>query len=128
MKYVRLNITTEGQSEMEFAKKYLAQHLISFGIIVDARPVMTSKNKHRQYRGGLLDYQRAKNDIQNWIKEEHKNDDVFFTTMFDLYALPNDFPNFEDSKKYNDPYQRVAYLEQSLADDIDFNKFVPYLQ
>jgi hypothetical protein len=113
---------------MEFAKNYLAAHLITFGIIVDARCVMTSKNKFRKYRGGLLDYQRAKNDIENWVKEEHKNDDIFFTTMFDLYALPNDFPDFEAAKKYTDPYQRVAFLEKSLADDINISKFVPYLQ
>jgi Domain of unknown function (DUF4276) len=128
VKYVRLNITTEGQTEMEFVKRYLADYLVNFGVVVHARCVMTSKNKFRKYRGGLLDYQRAKNDIINWIKEEHKNDNVFFTTMFDLYALPNDFPNFGESKQHSDPYRRVEFLEESLANDINISKFVPYLQ
>jgi Domain of unknown function (DUF4276) len=125
---VRLNITTEGQTEMEFAKRYLAEHLENFGVIVDARPVMTSKNKFKKYRGGLLDYNRAKSDIFNWIKEEGKNQGVFFSTMFDLYALPNDFPNFEESLKYADPYQKVEFLEESLFKDISVRSFIPYIQ
>ncbi len=48
--------------------------------------------------------------------------------MFDLYALPSDFPNFEVAQKYTDPYKRVEFLEKSLADDMNISKFVPYLQ
>ncbi|TAF98159.1 MAG: DUF4276 family protein [Cytophagia bacterium] len=128
MKYVRLNITTEGPSEMEFAKKYLAEYLAPFGVIVDARSVMTSKNRFKKYRGGLSSYERVKNDVLNWIKEESKNEGVFFTTMFDLYALPNDFPNFETSLKQKNPYTRIEFLEKSLSDDINVRNFIPYLQ
>lgn len=127
MKYIRLNITTEGQTEMEFARKTLSTHFIKFGIIVDSRCVMTSKNKYKTYRGGLLDYGKAKKDILRWMAEE-KSGEAYFTTMFDLYALPNDFPKFEESLKIQDPYLRVSFLEEAFKKDIDNHKFIPYIQ
>lgn len=126
-KYIRLNIIAEGQTEMEFAKNTLSVHFEPFGIMVDSRCVITSKTKHRDYRGGLLDYSRAKKDIINWIKED-RGDKPFFTTMFDLYSLPNDFPKFDASLKINDPYERVDFLENAMAENIDYFKFIPYLQ
>jgi hypothetical protein len=127
MKYTRLNITAEGQTEMEFAKNTLALYFEPFGVVVQTRCVMTSKNKHRTYRGGLLDYEKAKKDLLTWMAEE-KSGDAFFTTMFDLYALPDNFPKFEESLKINDPYLRVAFLEQALKADIGHYKFIPYIQ
>ena len=36
--------------------------------------------------------------------------------MIDLYALPTDFPGWEEAEKSRiDPYARVAHLEQALA-------------
>lgn len=60
MIYTRLNIIAEGQSEREFAQKSLSEHLLPFGVVVQSRCVMTSKTRHKTYRGGLLDYGRAK--------------------------------------------------------------------
>lgn len=51
-----------------------------------------------------------------------------FTTMFDLYALPEDFPGFDDARRLVDPYQRVAFLEAALATDVDDHRLIPYLQ
>jgi Domain of unknown function (DUF4276) len=125
--YTRLNIIAEGQTEREFAKETLSRYFESFGVLIDARCVMTSKNKHRTYRGGLLDYSKAKRDINNWISEE-KSGQPYFSTMFDLYALPNDFPKFEESLKILDPYQRVEFLEKAMYEDIGHHKFIPYIQ
>lgn len=128
MRYIRVNITAEGQTEMEFAKNTLAPYLEPFGITLQVRCVMTSKQRHKTYRGGLLDYGRAKRDIQNWIKQEGSQADVYFTTMFDLYALPNDFPVYKASLKIQEPYERIALLEQALYTDIAYPRFLPYLQ
>jgi len=38
--------------------------------------------------------------------------------MIDLYALPKDFPGYIEAEKSQDPYQRVAALEQAMKDDI----------
>jgi hypothetical protein len=34
----------------------------------------------------------VRDDLVTWVKQEQRNHDVAFSTMFDLYALPGDFP------------------------------------
>jgi hypothetical protein len=41
---------------------------------------------------------------------------------------PKDFPKYNESKKINDAYERVEFLEKAFADDIQDNRFIPYLQ
>ena len=62
-----------------------------------------------------------------WLKEDH-NPDARFTTMFDLYALPDNFPKYKESKKINNAYQHVEFLENAFAEDIQDNRFIPYIQ
>lgn len=124
-KYVNLNILAEGQAEREFAQNTLGSYFEPLGILVDSRCVITSRKKHK--KGGLGNYFQAKNDLVRWIAEE-KGRHPFFTTMFDLYALPNDFPKFEESLKIIDPYKRVEFLENALFEDINYHKFIPYIQ
>jgi len=126
-KFKRLNITAEGQTEERFVKQTLSAHLGNFNISTDVRCVLTSKDKKKCYRGGLISYTKAKNDILTWLKEDN-NPNVRFTSMFDLYALPNDFPNFEASKKISDAYKRVEFLESEFAKDINDYRFIPYIQ
>ena len=83
--YINLNILAEGQAEREFAQNTLGVYFEPLGILVDSRCVMTSRKKHK--KGGLGNYLQAKNDLIRWISEE-KGRHPFFTTMFDLYALP----------------------------------------
>jgi hypothetical protein len=126
-KFIRLNITAEGQTEEQFVRKTLADHLGYFNISANVRCVLTSKDRYRTYRGGLLNYDKAKKDIVTWLKEDG-NADARFTTMFDLYALPSNFPEYEESKKINDPYKRIEFLESSFKSDIKDPRFIPYLQ
>lgn len=127
----RLHITAEGQTEESFVKNTLANFLGDYEVSTDVRCVLTSKDKHRQdikHRGGMISYAKAKNDIVQWLKEEKDNKDVYFTTMFDLYALPNDFPGFENATRQVDPYEKVRILEQAFAKDISDCRFIPYIQ
>jgi hypothetical protein len=75
----------------------------------------------------MLDYRRAKKDLLLWMNEDRRLD-AFFTTMFDLYALPDDFPGFAAAKREGDPYRRVQALEDAFAADVAHPRFVPYLQ
>ena len=52
---IRLHITTEGQTEQSFVQKYLGTYLAGFGIVCDARCVLTSEDsrRHIEYRGGF---------------------------------------------------------------------------
>jgi len=126
---IRLHVTAEGQTEQAFARKVLAPYLAEFNIFVDARCVLTSKNKRaaKEYRGGLLGYDKAKKDIELWLKEDNHKD-CRFTTMFDLYGLPNDFPGYTDAKMQPDPYNRIKILEKAMASDFNDQRFVPYVQ
>jgi hypothetical protein len=54
--------------------------------------VATRKGGGRLFRGGLPSYARVRDDLVTWVKQEQRNHDVAFSTMFDLYALPGDFP------------------------------------
>jgi hypothetical protein len=124
----RLHITAEGQTEESFVNDTLKPHLASYGVYADVRRVLTGKKHGKLYRGGMTNYAKAKNDIVRWLKEERGNGDVAFSTMFDLYALPEDFPGFAEAKRLNNPYQKVAAIEEAFARDIDDYRFIPYIQ
>lgn len=127
-RWIRLYITGEGQTEVNFAKKILDPHLNKYHIHVIARSVLTGKSKRRgEFRGGLIDYAKAKYDIRTLMKEDN-NPECRFTTMFDLYALPENFPGYREARKIDDPYKRVHYLEDAFGEDINDSRFIPYLQ
>ena len=125
---IRLHITAEGQTEKSFVDQILAPHLALFGVYADVRCVLTGRDKRagKKYRGGLISYQKAKADINTWMKED-QSQDCRFTTMFDLYALPDDFPSFQE-KKNDSPYLRVEALERAFAADLHDRRFHPYIQ
>ena len=105
----------------------LRPHLADQSIWVAARCVETRRSRGRKYSGGIRDYARAKKDIERWMRED-RNYDARFTTMFDLYALPEDFPGYEDARRARNPYDRVQLLEDALGEDVSDRRFVPYLQ
>ncbi len=125
--YVRLNIIVEGQTEETFVNQTLKPHLSRFSIGVSARVVTTRKERGTKYRGGLSTYLKAKRDITLWTKQD-RNADVRFTTMFDLYGLPTDFPGYKSAAADADPYQRVLALEDAFRKDISDRRFIPYIQ
>lgn len=133
---IRLHVTAEGQTEERFVKEILSPYLGERNVWTDVRCVLTSKNNRLgiEYRGGwrrTSAYTTVKRDICTWMKED-RNPDVRFTTMFDLYALPSDFPGYDEAYRESDPYCRVSILEEALSSDIngelDDIRFVPYIQ
>ena len=123
--YIRLYFIVEGQTEETFVNQTLRPHLGGHSVGAIALAVTTSKKRGK--RGGLSKYEKAQNDIIRLTKQD-RNIDVRFTTMFDLYGLPSDFPGYGDAVSQNDPYQRVQTLEDALATDIDDDRFIPYIQ
>ena len=71
-KFIRLHVTAEGQTEERFVKDTLSQHLGWFNISTDVRCVLTSKDKKKSYRGGLVNYAKTKRDILIWLKEDNQ--------------------------------------------------------
>ncbi len=127
--YVRLNIIVEGQTEETFVNQTLKPHLSRFSIGVSARVVTTKKERGTKYRGGLNTYAKAWRDITLWTKQD-RNPDVRFTTMFDLYGLPTDFPGYKSAAADADPdpYKRVLAPEDAFRKDISDMRFIPYIQ
>ena len=123
-----INILYEGATEDRFAQKVLKPHLKGFGIVVKTQLLLT--NKRKNFHGGMISYQRTKNDLSIWIKQlsGNKNETHYFTTMFDLYALPNDFHGYSDAKSKANCYETVQLLEEAFSNDINFYRFIPYIQ
>jgi hypothetical protein len=69
-RFIRLNVTAEGQTEERFVKETLSQHLGNYNISTSVRCVLTSKDKSRKFRGGLVSYKKAKFDISAWLKTD----------------------------------------------------------
>jgi hypothetical protein len=125
MSWVRLYMTVEGETELKFAKESLVAHLAAFE--VEVRPRMVLANRKLGKRGGSLGFQRLRDDTQRLMKED-AHPEARFTTMIDLYALPTDFPGWEQAIKTVDPASRVAALEKALSATMDSERFLPYLQ
>ncbi len=124
----RLHITAEGQTEESFVNQTLKRHLADYYVFADVRCVLTGRKCHQVFRGGMTSYVKAREDIMRWLKEEQNNSDAFFTTMFDLYALPDDFPGYALAQNERDPYKKVAVIEKALEEDIADPRFVSYIQ
>ena len=124
---VRLNFIVEGQTEEALVNRILSPYLAESSIWASARSVMTSIKGGVKYRGGIREYAKASSDINRWLMED-QNPEVRFTTMFDLYGLPEDFPGYADAARTSDTYERVGILENALGRDISDLRFIPYIQ
>lgn len=122
---VRLNIIVEGQTEETFVRDLLAPHLGQYNVFASARCVETGRRQHQAYRGGLLSYAKARRDIQQWLRQDRN---ALTSTMFDYYALPNDFPAPPLPRGSVAALEYALQIEQALADDIGDQRFIPYIQ
>lgn len=119
---IRLNVTAEGFSEERFITDILRPHLINFNVYTEVRKVLT--NRKLRKRGGVVSYPKFKNGITQWFKE---CPNVYHTSFIDLYGLSRDFPGYELTKNLL-PYKRVVEMEALLLKDLNFHKFIPYIQ
>ena len=124
---IRLHFIVEGQTEETFVNQVLKPYLGDRYVWADARCVLTSRRGGVKYRGGFRNYEQPRRDILSWLRED-QNADARFTTAFDLYRLPSDFPGYGDAQASADPYERVRILEVALREDIGDRRVIPYLQ
>ena len=114
----RLHFLVEGHTEREFVDSVLVDHFAAKGIICDARIVTTSHDwsSGRVYKGGIVSYCRLRNEIVNSIRQDC-GPDSYFTTFFDLYGLPTDFPGMSGSMP-PDHKMLAEGIESALLSDI----------
>ncbi|HQZ69544.1 MAG TPA: DUF4276 family protein [Planctomycetaceae bacterium] len=124
-----LYVFCEGQTEQGFCNRVLQPHFFPQhdGMVHPIR-IAHSRSKGRVSRGGVNKYQIIKDDILRSLSE-HQRPHVLFTSFIDLYALPHDFPGFEQNTRNPDyPRPFVEALEAALQADIPDTRFVAYLQ
>lgn len=128
MKNCILTILCEGQTESNFATKVLKPFFCTSNIYVKTVILTTSRKKGVQ--GGLISYQQVQNDLDRIFASIRQNNSEtnIVTTMFDLYALPNDFAGYAEATRLNDARAKVEMLEQALAAKIGRRNFIPYIQ
>jgi hypothetical protein len=124
---IRLHAVVEGQTEETFVNNVLAPELGPLGVVMDAHRVTTGRLKARTFRGGLVKYGHLRKDLDLWMRQDD-NFESWFTTMIDLYALPDDFPDFGRCAQSRDPFRRVECLEAGFERDMAHRRFIPYIQ
>jgi len=123
----RINIVVEGQTERKFIEKVLEPyfHTINNEIFLFAIPIETSIG----HKGGDLKFSRYKKRVIELLKEK---DNPIVTSLIDFYRLSKDFPQYDNSPKITDKYERVHFLEnaikESIGKEIDTYRFLPYIQ
>ncbi len=67
---IRLYFYVEGQTEQEYAKRVLTNHLAGFGVHVMGAVLAANGRKHGQvWRGGGRRYQPMCNDLRNLLRQ-----------------------------------------------------------
>jgi hypothetical protein len=121
---MRLYVLVEGQTEESFVKSMLAPHLASFELEVRAIIVESSRDAHgRKHKGG--------GHWAHWLRDLKRltgEQDGRFTTMFDLYGLPRDFPGLRATASITDTSLRAEALETAMATAVGDWRLIPYLQ
>lgn len=118
-----LNILVEGATEKEFVSNLIYPYLLENNISnVRTITIETSPG----FKGGDVRYNaRYKPNIQKILRGQ---EDLLATSLIDYYRLRNDFPNYAESCQLPTPQQRVELIEQGCAQDINDQRFIPYIQ
>ena len=130
MSGIRLNFIVEGQTEKSFVDQVLMPYLAERSSVYGgARCVETRKKKGSEPKesGGFRSYAKPRGDIIKWMNEDRRGD-ARFTTMFDLYGLPDDFPGYATPEAIPDPRARAVAVQEAMLDDIGGWRLLPYIQ
>ncbi|WP_343637671.1 DUF4276 family protein [Roseateles sp.] len=118
----RIHVLVEGQTEEAFVRELLEPHYSASETYLNAIVVSTGPAS----KGGIVSYGKVRWQIEQKCKEDPT---AHVTTMFDLYALPEDFPGMrsEAFARERNGRRKAQVLEQALADDIGQRNFLPHL-
>ena len=115
--------------------RIIAPALQPLNIFSFVQIVQTSRKHGVKSRGGLVSYEKLRNDILLRMRND-RNPEAWFTTMIDLYGLPPDVPGHAQCKHFPSPLDRVQCIEEHLSSDIVAHlgsesnacRFIPYVQ
>ncbi len=123
---MRLQILVEGQTEDEFVKHTLAPHLGERNVWVSTMIVETSRDARGRKRRGGGHWKHWLRDLRNLTRDG--SDDVRFTTLFDLYGLPDDFPEFDALVADKNTARRADAIAAAMARAVNDTRLIAYVQ
>jgi len=111
-------VVSEGLTELNFVREILAPRIEPrWPGRIAVQPINLQ---------GHTSYGKSKKLIRALLGKP--SSEAMVTTMVDLYELPRDFPGHAQCDKYKNARKRVEEMERSLREDIDDQRFIPYLQ
>ena len=118
----RVYLLVEGQTEETFVRELLEPHYARIGIYLTPIIVSTSPG----HRGGIVSYAKVRPQIERLCKQDAK---AWVTTLFDLYALPSDFPGKSDPAwvQQGNGRQKALFIESHMAQDLGQRNLIPNL-
>ncbi|WP_194869278.1 DUF4276 family protein [Myxococcus sp. AB025B] len=125
----RLYVVVEGPTEEGFVKEVLVPHLQAHSIF--AVPIIVRTRRDMQ-TGAILG--KGGGRWKHWYRDlmrlmgEHPGGEVAFTTLIDLYGIPDDFPQLQMLSALKDTHQRALRLEEVMFQQFEDRRFIPYVQ
>lgn len=107
----------------------LVPHLARFDVWVSPFIVRTKRDR---VTGRVIG--RGGGHWSDWARDlkrlmlSQPSADVRFSTLFDFYGLPEDFPHRDDAVSEATTAGRLARLETAMADALSDWRLIPYLQ
>jgi hypothetical protein len=109
---IRVAISVEGQTEMEFCKKVLTPFLRNYDIELTPIVVATSRDKcGTKHKGGCINIDRIKSEVTKLLHSFE-----YVTTFYDFYRFNNR------------PADDIDELEEMIYNLFNNTKFIPYVQ
>jgi hypothetical protein len=126
---MQVNILVEGYAEETFVKNILYPYLLQFKVYIT--PIIISSKQTEsgiKFKGGSFTkrFSLFINDLKKLI---YGTSQGYVTTFIDYYALPSEFPGYDDRLTLPSPLKKVEFLETNLLEYLDSpGNFIPYIQ
>jgi hypothetical protein len=115
-------ILAEGPTEEEFINQILI-HYFNRHNIYDVRAILMETSPG--FKGGDISYARYSYNAKLLLKQEK---DILVTSLIDFFRLKTDFPCYIEANGIPNKFDRVKFLETKIGEDINNNRFIPYIQ
>lgn len=120
----RVLVLVEGQTEEQFVKTVLYDHLLARNIIIIPKILVTKQVKSGMtFKGGITSYAKIKRDLGHLLNDTGA---VVVTSFLDYYGLPVDFPGIK-TRPSGAPHIRVQHLEKAWEADVGSRRFKSFL-
>ncbi len=124
----RLFIVVEGETEERFLRTVIYPHFISLGIHIEAQSWIT--NRKLGTSGGGSSFDLIENHLRRLMSRYKNDDNVFFSTMIDLYKFPRQGNTIYDAdlSGVNAGKDKALLLQRKMSIRFSNRSFIPYVQ